>query len=214
MPRFERDSRSLTDTATLARDMAMVLRRGDILRLEGELGAGKTAFVRALAQALGIDPAPVSSPTYVIVNEYPNPTPRPDLVHLDAYRLTGPADLDDLGWDRILASRAIVAIEWADRIAPALPPGCPLIRFEHTGETRRQITIEAPDDWDDRPGIGGLEARPATTCPVTGKPVAGDNPNWPFFDERARLSDLHGWLTERHIIARPIEERDLEAGLD
>lgn len=214
MPRFERPSRSVRETEAVALDLAMVLRAGDVVRLEGELGAGKTAFVRGVAAALGIDAGLVASPTFVIVHEYPNPGSRPAMAHLDCYRLRGPEDLEALGWDRIVASRAIVAVEWPERVAGALPPDAATVRLEHAGEHERRIVIEVPGAWADRPGFGGLEARRDTVCPVTGRPVAADNPHWPFADERARLSDLHGWFTERHAISRPIEERDLEQGLD
>ena len=214
MLRFDRHADSLDETAAIARDLAIVLRAGDVVRLEGELGAGKTTFVRSLAAALGIDPGAVSSPTFVLANEYPNPTDRPDLVHLDCYRMSGRDELDDLGWDRIVGSGAIVAVEWPERIDGALPGEAARVRISHTGETARGFEFLVPASWDERPGIGGLEARRATTCPRTGVPVEPDNPSWPFADERARLADLHGWLTEKHVISRAFEQRDLDEGVD
>jgi len=213
MLRFERESDSVERTGEIARDVALVVRAGDVVRLEGPMGAGKTTFVRALAGAMGADVNLVSSPTFVLVNEYPTKGGRPDLVHMDCYRMGGADELDDLGWDRILSSGAVVVIEWAERIAPALPEHAARIAIEPTGESERVFTIEAPGSWDQRPGVLGLEARRATVCPVTGKPVAADNPSWPFFDERARLSDLHGWLTGEHTLSRPIEEDDLDEGI-
>nr|MCU0689282.1 tRNA (adenosine(37)-N6)-threonylcarbamoyltransferase complex ATPase subunit type 1 TsaE [Phycisphaerales bacterium] len=92
---------------------------GDIVRLHGELGAGKTAFTRGLAAGLGHDSRVVSSPTFVVVNRY-DPTPSHPgaipLVHVDAYRLSGDEELDTLGWDRVVDDLAVVAIEWPQRI--------------------------------------------------------------------------------------------------
>lgn len=171
MLRFERESDSVERTGEIARDVALVVRAGDVVRLEGPMGAGKTTFVRALAGAMGADVALVSSPTFVLVNEYPTGRGRPGLVHMDCYRMGGADELDDLGWDRILASGAVVVIEWAERIAGALPAGAARVAIEPTGENERFFTIEAPDAWDARAGVLGLEARRATVCPVTGKPV-------------------------------------------
>ncbi|MEQ8770743.1 MAG: tRNA (adenosine(37)-N6)-threonylcarbamoyltransferase complex ATPase subunit type 1 TsaE [Phycisphaerales bacterium] len=214
MLRFDRHAESLDETADIARDLAIVLRAGDVVRLEGELGAGKTTFVRSLAAALGIDPGAVSSPTFVLVNEYANPSGRPDLVHMDCYRMSGPDELDDLGWDRVIGSGAIVAVEWPERIEGSLPDDAARVRISHTGESARSFEFLAPASWDERPGIGGLEARQPTTCPRTGVRVEADNPSWPFADERARLADLHGWLTEKHVISRAVEQRDLDEGVD
>ncbi|MEZ6319155.1 MAG: tRNA (adenosine(37)-N6)-threonylcarbamoyltransferase complex ATPase subunit type 1 TsaE [Phycisphaerales bacterium] len=214
MLRFERESESVERTGEIARDVALVVRAGDVIRLDGPMGAGKTTFVRALAGAMGADVSLVSSPTFVLVNEYPTKGGRPDLVHMDCYRMSGADELDDLGWDRILSSGAAVVIEWAERIGAGLPASVARVAIEPTGETDRVFTIEVPDSWDERPGVLGLEARRATVCPVTGRPVAADSPTWPFADERARLSDLHGWLTDRNVISRAIEERDLDEGVD
>ncbi|GJM18551.1 MAG: hypothetical protein DHS20C14_07640 [Phycisphaeraceae bacterium] len=214
MLRFDRQSESLDDTAEIARDLAIVLRSGDVVRLECDLGAGKTTFVRSLAAALGIDAKLVSSPTFVIINEYENDSGRPDLVHMDCYRMGGADGLDDLGWDRIVGSDAIVAIEWPERIEGALPEDAARVRISHTGETSRRFEFLVPAAWDQRPGIGGLEARQDTVCPRTGVRVAADNPSWPFADERSRLVDLHGWLTEKHVISRAAELRDLDEGVD
>lgn len=110
MIRIERHVASLEDTRALARDLAGVLAPGDVVLLDGELGAGKTTLVRALVGALGGDEGLVSSPTFVVVNEYPIPGGR-TLVHADAYRLSGPDDLDALGWDRLVGADSITLVE-------------------------------------------------------------------------------------------------------
>jgi tRNA threonylcarbamoyl adenosine modification protein YjeE len=216
MLRIVREIDSLDGTAALARDLAIVLRAGDIVRLDGDLGAGKTTLVRLLARAMGIDPALVSSPTFVVMNLYPGADDRPDVAHLDCYRVHGPDELEGVGWDRLTApgqrKPPIVLIEWAERIGAALPDHTAAVRIEATGEAARRIELVLPESWRDRPGFGGLETRPWTTCPVTGRRVAPDCPTWPFADERARLADLHGWLAEKYQITRPMEQADLEQG--
>lgn len=116
---MEFTSRSLDDTAALARRIASLLRAGDILALDAPMGAGKTTFVRTLAEAMGTPAGMVSSPTFVLAHQYPT-TAGPTLVHVDAYRLTSAEDLDSLGWDRLASAANIVVIEWAERIAEAL----------------------------------------------------------------------------------------------
>ncbi len=93
--------------------------------LYGDLGSGKTAFVRGLADGLGIDPADVSSPTFTIVQHYTGG--RVPLLHVDLYRL-GPREVDDLGLEE-LGEQAVVAIEWAERL-PRVPPGAIRVRID------------------------------------------------------------------------------------
>ena len=214
--RLLREIGNLDATASLARDLSIVLRAGDIVRLDGPMGAGKTTLVRLLAGAMGIDTALVSSPTFVVMNLYPGAEGRPDLAHMDCYRVHGADELEGIGWDRLTAPGQrrppIVLIEWAERIEAALPDHAASLRIEPTGEESRRVELALPESWRDRPGFGGLEARPWTTCPVTGRRVAPDCPTWPFADERARLADLHGWLVEKYQITRPAEQADLEQG--
>lgn len=218
MLRFERTCEGLAQTRALAADLAAVLRTGDVVRLEGELGAGKTTLVRMVVEAMGIDPAIVSSPTFVLANDYPPPAEeRPGVAHLDCYRMGGPDELDTIGWDRITDDR-IVLIEWAERIAEALPADAALIALAHAGEHDRDVRIEVPEAWAERVGFAGLGDPPAarveTICPITGLPVPADSPTWPFAGRREQLADLHGWFAEKHVITRPIDQRDLEEGVD
>ncbi len=210
MDAMTREVGSLDETRRLAREIAGLLRAGDVVLLDGPLGAGKTTFVRALAGALGVDERLVSSPTYVIVNEYRS-TSGPGIVHADAYRLGGSEDLDALGWDRLTSGDSIVLVEWGERIAQSCP-GAARIEIEPTGETSRRFTLEAPDAWATRTRSEAAPARGATTCPITGEAVAGDSPTWPFSSERAQMADLHRWFSGQHAISRPIEQADLERG--
>ncbi len=203
------------DTERLGASLAAVLRPGDVVLLRGELGSGKTTLVRSVVAGLGMDASQVSSPTFVIANEYEGEN-APTVVHVDAYRLSGPDDLDTIGWERIVGAEAIVFIEWPERIEEALPEGCAQIRITQQGETARKLEIDTPSAWNERAGMLALamprDTRGDTTCPVTGKPVPASSPTWPFVNEHARLADLYRWMTEGYTIVREIHEADLEQG--
>ena len=106
--------------------------------LFGDLGAGKTAFVRGLAEGLGVSATEVSSPTFTLIQEYRGG--RLPLLHVDLYRLEDPREIDDLGLDE-LASGAVMAIEWADKLSEP-PREAICVRIEHAGDTARRITVE------------------------------------------------------------------------
>jgi tRNA threonylcarbamoyladenosine biosynthesis protein TsaE len=101
---------SEAETSAVGRDLAARLRPGMVVLLEGPLGAGKTAFVRGIAEGLGLSPDAVSSPTFTIVQEYRGHT---TLQHIDLYRLS-PPEVDDLGLEDLLDEQ-IAAVEWPDR---------------------------------------------------------------------------------------------------
>lgn len=133
---------SLDQTAALACRLAGVLRPGDILALEGAMGAGKTTLVRFLADALGVRAGMVASPTFVIAHEYPIGAGR-SLLHMDAYRLHAADDAESLAWDRLLDPRHILAVEWPERVRGLLPPDrVSTIRLEATTPDARRATIE------------------------------------------------------------------------
>lgn len=111
--------------------------RGAVIALIGALGTGKTLFVKGLAQGLGLDPAGVASPTFVIASEYRAPADR-GFAHVDLYRLKSAAELEGAGFLDLLAPGAIVAIEWGDRFSEALPAD----RLEVTIERRAGIAAE------------------------------------------------------------------------
>ena len=130
-------TRSEEETASVARELARALKAGDVLLLSGNLGAGKTAFVRGLAEALGIDPGEVSSPTFTLVHEYRGG--RLALYHADLYRLPRAATAD-LGLEELGAAGGIVAIEWPDRLSHRLPNAMD-ISIEILDEDTRRISI-------------------------------------------------------------------------
>ena len=129
---------SETETSAAGRELASTLAAGDVVLLYGDLGAGKTAFVRGLAEGLGVAPSEVSSPTFALVQEYRGG--RVPLVHVDLYRLDDSREIDDLGLDEIAAG-AVLTIEWAERLPN--PPGDAIrVSLEHAGERERRIIIQ------------------------------------------------------------------------
>lgn len=127
------------ETAAAGARLAAQVESGDVVLLYGELGAGKTAFVRGLARGLGAPEADVSSPTFTIIQEY---TGRLTLFHVDLYRLE-PNEVDDLGLDELVSANGVVAIEWAERWH-GRPDDAIEVRLEHAGEDRRQVRISRP----------------------------------------------------------------------
>jgi tRNA threonylcarbamoyladenosine biosynthesis protein TsaE len=130
-------SNSEAETRAIAARLAADLAPGDVLLLSGDLGAGKTAFVRGLAEGLGIDAGEVTSPTFTLVHEYHGG--RLPLIHVDLYRLDR-ADLDEIGLDDDLAGRGIMAIEWAERLV-RLVPGAIQVEISDRGGDARSIRI-------------------------------------------------------------------------
>jgi tRNA threonylcarbamoyladenosine biosynthesis protein TsaE len=133
------ESHSISQTESIAAELARDLRPGACIALHGDLGAGKTQFVRGLVAALGASPRAVSSPTYVLLNIYEGG--RLTVYHLDAYRVTGAEDFEGIGFSELLEQGGVVVVEWADRVTELLPPGTIHVRIEHAGKTRRRITI-------------------------------------------------------------------------
>ena len=113
---------------------------GTVVAMYGELGAGKTAFVRGMARGMGID-CRVNSPTFTIVNEYLG---QRTLLHFDMYRLSSADELWDIGWDDYLERGAVCAVEWSENVEDAFTGGEVTVRFEKTGENERHITIGGP----------------------------------------------------------------------
>ncbi len=139
-------TQSERETAAVGRQLASELAPGAVVLLTGDLGAGKTAFVRGLAEGLGIDPAQVSSPTFTLVQEYRHG--RLLLRHVDLYRLT-PGDTSDLGLDDMVEEGGVVAVEWPDRWRRP-PADAVEVHLEAGQDDERTITIRVPAAYSDR----------------------------------------------------------------
>lgn len=131
-------TKSEQETFARGERLALTLRPGTFVLLHGDLGAGKTAFVRGLASGLGIDPGEVSSPTFVLVQHYHGPMP---LIHVDLYRLESADAVDDLGLEE-LAIGGVLAIEWAERLPRAID-GSVSVTIEDLGADVRRITVNS-----------------------------------------------------------------------
>lgn len=129
---------SEAETEALAEALAAELRGGEAVLLHGELGAGKTAFVRGLARGLGADSSLVASPTFVLLTRYPG---RLELHHADLYRLSGGGDDRELGLEELPGPRGVLAVEWAERLT--LRPWAHRVRvtLEHAGGDLRWVRI-------------------------------------------------------------------------
>ncbi len=134
-------SASEEETSRIAERLSRELAPGDWILLSGPLGAGKTAFVRGLARALGIDPLRVHSPTFTLVAEYPGPRV---LAHVDLYRIDEPAELDELGLEELARRGIFVAVEWGERLPPGSSPPPWRVEIQHAGADSRRITIQPP----------------------------------------------------------------------
>lgn len=130
-------SHSEAETIDAGRALAAELRPDDVVLLTGDLGAGKTAFVKGLAEGLGVDPLEVSSPTFTLIQEYRGG--RLTLHHIDLYRLM-PREVDDLGLEELVISGAVVAVEWPDRWT-RVPAHAVRVELRAVGENDRAISI-------------------------------------------------------------------------
>lgn len=134
-------SRSPAQTQTIAGGLARSLKGGECIALEGDLGAGKTQFVRGLLRGLGGEPRSVSSPTFMLLNVYD--TGRLTVYHLDAYRVTGPEDFEAIGFTELLEQGGVVVVEWASRVSELLPADRIDVLIEPVSERERRIEIGA-----------------------------------------------------------------------
>ena len=131
-------SRSEDETAAVASELALGFQGGEVVLLTGELGAGKTAFVRGLARGLGGDPEEVSSPTFVLLTAYPG---RLTLHHADLYRLRGDGDERELGLEELPGPGGVLAVEWAERLRDAPWRKAVRVSLTHAGGDERTIRI-------------------------------------------------------------------------
>lgn len=130
------------ETEACGSALARSLGRGSVVALYGDLGAGKTAFVRGMAAGLGIRES-VSSPTFTIVNEYPGEVP---LFHFDLYRLKNGDELLDIGWEDYLDRGGICALEWSERAEETISPDAVKVTIRRLDETRREITVSREEE--------------------------------------------------------------------
>jgi len=143
----------LAATEALAARIAALVRPGDTILLEGDLGAGKTAFARALLRAASADPAlEVPSPTFTLVQSYA--TSIGTVHHFDLWRLDGPRGLGELGWDE--ARDGIVLVEWPDRLGPDVPEDALTLTLAIAGPTQRRVTLSGSGEWRVRLAPAGL----------------------------------------------------------
>ncbi len=140
-------STSIEQTLDLGRRIGRTARPGQVIALNGTLGAGKTHLVRGIALGAQVaDPDLVSSPTYVLLNIYPPNPAVPEskpVYHLDAYRTVGVDGFAAVGFEELLTEEGIVALEWADRVPELLPPDYLQIQIEADDETTRIFTLTA-----------------------------------------------------------------------
>ena len=131
---------SVEETWDLARRLAGELKPGDVICLEGDLGAGKTTFVQGLAAALGVA-GRVTSPTFCLVQEHESTDGRL-LVHMDLYRLSSEDDVLAIGWEDYLSRGAVIAVEWPERAGSLVPRDARHVAFAILeGEESRRIVI-------------------------------------------------------------------------
>jgi tRNA threonylcarbamoyladenosine biosynthesis protein TsaE len=127
------------ETETLGEALGSELRGGEAVLLHGELGSGKTAFVRGLARGLGVDASLVASPTFVILARYEG---RLALHHADLYRLSGTGDDRELGLEELPGPRGVLAVEWAERLSLRPWARCARVTLEHAGGDLRRVRID------------------------------------------------------------------------
>lgn len=138
MAEMLRDTNSAAETRALGEELSSSLRPGDVVVLEGELGAGKSELARGIARGLGVRET-VTSPSFTILNVYESG--RYPLYHFDWYRLESADELYELGMDEYLGGDGIAVVEWAERCPEAVPENTIRITLDVTGEESRRIQI-------------------------------------------------------------------------
>jgi tRNA threonylcarbamoyladenosine biosynthesis protein TsaE len=139
-PEFQFVAEDESQTQSLGLGIAAALQSGDVVGLVGNLGAGKTRLVKAIAGGLGTNPDEVTSPTFVLIQEYAG---RLNLYHFDTYRLADSDEFLELGADELLYGDGVCIVEWSDRVADVLPDDILRIQIEHVGETIRHFKFRA-----------------------------------------------------------------------
>lgn len=131
-------------TCRLGEAIGRSLKKGDIIALSGDLGSGKTCFTQGLAKGLDVLAGyNVTSPTFTLMNEYPG---RLRLYHLDVYRLSGPRDIEEIGYEDYFYGSGVIVIEWAEKVEQLIPDYGIWIYFRHLEENTRGIVISGPEE--------------------------------------------------------------------
>jgi tRNA threonylcarbamoyladenosine biosynthesis protein TsaE len=138
-------STSVEETTDLGRRLGKVLKPGDVVALDGDLGAGKTVITRGITEGLGLMSEDVCSPTFTIVNEYTDPADKIPVFHFDTYRLSGEDDFLAAGLDEYFYRDGVCVIEWSSVIEGLLPENTVRITIKGTGD-KREITIDDPEE--------------------------------------------------------------------
>lgn len=136
---------SLDQLPEAARQFAALMGDETVYAFRGEMGAGKTTFINALCQTLGVDDDPTSSPSFAIVNEYRSDTTAELIYHFDLYRLESVEEALDLGIEDYFDSGALCLLEWPDRVEPLLPDDTVNVTITVNPDDSRVITVEKPD---------------------------------------------------------------------
>lgn len=126
------------ETIAEGRKIAGELKPGDVVCLKGDLGAGKTHFVKGMAAGLSIDPNSVQSPTYTLIHEYKGRLP---LYHFDCYRMESPQEALEIGAEEYFYGEGVCVIEWPEQIEALVPPGALWISIKTTGKKTRKFVI-------------------------------------------------------------------------
>lgn len=164
---IEISSGSVEETQALGERLGAALRPGDVVALFGELGSGKTTLIQGIAKGLGRDPQTIKSPTFVLMREYPGDVP---LVHIDGYRLEGPASVAWLDVELIFSPHKITLIEWAERFADLLPEQRLELHLSHVSTNRRKIVL-VPCGPSALAVVGALKPSGEPANPTTREPA-------------------------------------------
>ncbi len=136
------ETRSVEETLALAGGLGATLLAGDVVWLHGDLGAGKTHFVKGLARGLGIEEDAVRSPTFTFVDLHRGRAGGLALTHVDLYRIGAASELRELGLQDLPGPQAVAAVEWAERLPPGVLEATHVVRIEDLGGDGRRISVE------------------------------------------------------------------------
>ena len=143
---------STSETIRMGKRLGRLLQPGDVVALVGELGTGKTQFIKGLAEGVGVGRTTyVSSPSFTLINEYPGRIP---FYHIDLFRLESEKEADGLGLEEYVCGNGITAIEWADKIPSLLPDELLWVKIHYTGENTRTLEISEKGDRYEKLGKG------------------------------------------------------------